>query len=90
MELWTNPDPVTKAIWKFIPVNIDNAEGTFTPSQSSSDPLGSGPLPSYDGGTTGQSSARTQHTESDRDDFGTIVTEVTIVTTRRKYRVEDA
>ena len=67
-----------------------NVEGAPTTSGSSSEALGPGPLPSYDGDTAGQSSAHTQHTESERDDFGTIVTEVTTVTTRRKYRVEDA
>ena len=49
--------------------------------------------PSYEGDGTGQSSTRTQRAESsERDDFGTIVTEVTTVTTstRRRYRVEDA
>jgi len=48
--------------------------------------------PSYGGDGTGQSSTRTQRAESERDDFGTIVTEVTTVTTstRRRYRVEDA
>ena len=69
-----------------IPVNV---EGMPTTLGSSSETLGPGTLPSYDGGTTGQSSAHAQHTESERDDFGTIVTEVTTVTTRRKYRVED-
>ena len=29
-------------------------------------------------------------TESERDDFGTIVTEVTTITTRKRYRVEDS
>ena len=67
-----------------------NVEGPPTTSGSSSEPFGPGPLPSYDGDTTGQSSAHTQHTESERDDLGTVVTEVTTVTTRRKYRVEDA
>jgi hypothetical protein len=53
-------------------------------------PVNSGPIaPSYDGDVTGEPSTRTQqHAESERDDFGTIVTEVTIVTTRG-YRVED-
>ena len=47
--------------------------------------------PLYEGAPTGQSSTRTQRAESERDDFGTIVTEVTTVTTstRRRYRVED-
>ena len=46
--------------------------------------------PLYEGDETGQPSTRAQHAESERDDFGTIVTEVTTVTTRRRYRVEDA
>jgi len=73
-------------MWKLVPVKV---EGFFTPPQS---PLGSGSPPSYGENTTGQSSTHTQHAESERDDFGTIVTEVTttVVTTRKKYRVEDA
>ena len=68
------------------------AEDVFTPAQPSSETLGLGPLPSYDGGITGQSSTHTQHAESECDGFGTVVTEVTttLVTTRKKYRVEDA
>jgi hypothetical protein len=73
-------------VWRLLPVNV---EGTVTPSQPLSKTTGSDSLPSYDGGTTGQSSAHTQRTESERDDFGTIVTEVTTVTTRKRYRVED-
>jgi hypothetical protein len=72
-------------------------KGPFMPSGSPSGGLGSGSLPSYDG-TAGQSSTRAQHTESEHDEFGTVVTEVTtvtvatntLVTTRKKYRVEDA
>lgn len=56
-----------------------------TPLQSEA--FGSG-LPPYDGNDSGQSSARTRHVESESDDFGTVVTEVTIVTTRKKYRVD--
>lgn len=71
--------------WILVPVNI---EGASTPLPSSS---GSGSLPPYDGTGTGQSSARTQHSaELARDDFGTIVTEVTTVTTSRRYRFVDA
>jgi hypothetical protein len=81
------PEPLAGSwIWRLLPVNV---EGTVTPSQSSSETTGSDSLPSYDGGTTGQSSAHTQHSGSERDDFGTIVTEVTTVTTRKRYRVED-
>jgi len=66
-------------------------EGALSPSQSLSEMLGSGP-PLYNGDATGQASVHTQVAESERDDFGTIVTEVTTVTTatRRRYRVEDA
>ena len=68
----------------------------FAPSQSL--PAGSGSLPPYDGDTAGQSSVCTQHVESEKDEFGMIVNEVTVVTTtststvttRKKYRVEDA
>ena len=73
-------------IWKLHPVMV---EGEFTPSQSSSKTIGSGSLFSYDEDTR-QSSARTQQAESERDEFGTVVTEVTIITTRSRYRVEDA
>ena len=48
-----------------------------------------GPLPSYQA-TRGQSPIRAQNTEYERDDFGTVVTEVTTITTRKRYRVEDA
>lgn len=70
--------------WILIPLNV---EGVSTPLPSSGT-LGSGPLPPYE---TGQSSAGTQHNaELTRDDFGTIVTEVTTITTSRRYRVPDA
>ena len=57
-----------------------------------SEAIGQGSPPSYEGDATGQSSARTQHTESEGDNFGTIVTEVTTVTTttRRRYRIENS
>ena len=63
-------------------------EGISTPSRSPFGTMGQGFPPSYEGDAIGESSARTQ--ESERDEFGTIVTEVTTVTTRRRYRVEDA
>ena len=64
------------------------------PSRSSSETLHSGSLPSYDGvdgvDIFSQSSIHVQHAGIERDDFGTVVTEVTttIITTRKKYRVE--
>ena len=44
--------------------------------------------PLYEEEATGQPPPQVQRVELGRDDFGTILTEVT--TTRRKYRVEDA
>ncbi|KAF9641997.1 hypothetical protein BDM02DRAFT_3194118 [Thelephora ganbajun] len=86
VSTWTDDERSPIRIWKLIPVEV---EGVFTPS-----PLGSGPLPPYDEDPTGQSSTRTQHVESEHDEFGTIVKEVTVVTstitTYKKYRVEDA
>ena len=82
-----------RRIWNLIPVKV---EGALTPSQSLSETLGSGTLPAYDGDTTGQSSTRAQRVESEYDELGTIVNEVTVVTTnstittRKRYRVEDA
>ena len=67
-------------------------KGAFAPSQQSPETPGSDSLPSYDSDATGQSSARAQHAGFERDEFGTIVTEVTtsVITTRKRYRVEDA
>jgi len=66
----------------------------FTPSQSLSERFGLDSLPSYDRDATGQSSSRAQHVESEHDELGTVVKEVTVttttVTTCKKYRVEDA
>ena len=84
---WTDTETQrgTWRMWKLIPVKV---EGVLNPSRRSSEALGSGSLPPYDGDATGRSSTHAQHAESERDDFGTIVTEVTILTTRKKYRVE--
>ena len=72
--------------WRLIPAN---AEGTFTPSQLSFEAVGLGSPPSYDRNATGESSTRGHHMESECDDFGIIVTEVTTITTRKRYRVQD-
>ena len=65
-------------MWELIPV------GTVGPKLP----------PLYEGSALGQPSTSTQCTESESEDLGTVVTEVTTVTavttTRRKYRVEDA
>lgn len=76
-------------IWKLIPVKV---EGALSPSQSLSETFGSGFPPSYDGAATGEFSTHTRVAESEGDDFGTVVTEVStvITTTRKKYRVADA
>jgi len=89
---WSEPQPVPRQMWKLIPVKV---ESTFTPSPLFSEVPGSGSPPLYDGGSAGQSSTRAQHVESEQDEFGTIVNEVTVVTTnstvttRKRYRVED-
>lgn len=78
-------------IWKLIPVDVETM--SKAPHLASSETLGLSSPPLYDGDTKGQSSTRAQHgVEAERDDFGTIVTEVCTVTTitRKRYRVEDA
>ena len=79
-------DRLPRRIWKLIPAKIEG-----TPSQLL-ETVSSGLPPSYHGDGVGQSSAHSQVTGSERDDFGTIVTEVTTVTTttRKRYRVDDA
>jgi hypothetical protein len=70
-----------------------NVEPKSKPSQPSSGTTRPGSPPLYDEEAAERPSDRTQHNaESERDDFGTIVTEVTTVTTttRKRYRVEDA
>jgi hypothetical protein len=79
VAVWTperDREANTVIMWKLIPVE--------TAGQASP--------PSYEGDAVGQASTSVQRAESESDDFGTIVTEVTTVTTttRRKYRVEDA
>ena len=82
MQMWTGTNKNAWWIWRLIPVQVEDVR-----SES---------LPSYDGDGIGQSSTHTQHAEPERDEFGTIVNEVTVVTTtstvttRKRYRVEDA
>ena len=70
-------------------------EGASMPLHPSFEALGPGSLPSYER-DPGQSSTHAQHAETERDEFGTIVNEVTVVTTnstvttRKRYRAEDA
>ena len=91
---WPKDDLAAWQIWKLIPVKIDPK---LAPSQSPSEAAGSDAVPPYDADENGQPSARTQHAEFERDEFGTIVNEVTVVTTvtrstvttQKRYRVED-
>ena len=97
MVIWDD-DGSTPQVWRLIPVEAES-----TPILSSSLPgnLDSGSLPSYDGDMSGKSATRTQSVEFERDDFGTIVNEVTVVTTNtitntkntvtthKRYRVAD-
>lgn len=81
-------DLLSWRIWKLIPAKAEDA-----PAHSQSSTLeahGSGSLPPYHLDAAGQCPARTQRSESEHDDFGTIVTEVTTttITTRKRYRVE--
>lgn len=87
-QVKTSPDPPRYAwrIWKLIPVERETEPAR---AQSPHETPGPGFPPAYHGDGTEQPSARTQTTESERDDFGTVVTEVTIVTTRKRYRVEE-
>ena len=67
-------------------------ENTRSISQMLSDRPASGSPPTYAGhATEPESSTRTGHVESEHGEFGTIVDEVTVVTTttRKRYRVED-
>jgi len=77
--LWTpehahDREPNTGLMWKLIPVESKDR----------------GSPPSYEGDTVGQSCTCAQCPGPESDDLGTIVTEVTTVTTRRRYRVEGA
>lgn len=65
-----------------------NVEGAITTLSSLSETFGSGFPPSYDKDKR-YSSTHTRRAEFEDDDFGTMVTKVTVVTTRRGYRIED-
>jgi len=76
-------------IWELIPVKVDDFDPQ--PSSSSTHPRDSGSAPPYEA-NTGNSCCSCTHlaTQTDDDGFGTTVIEVTTVTTRKKYRVEDS
>jgi hypothetical protein len=70
-------------MWKLIPVEV---EGVFSPVLTGIP--GWGYPPPYGLDPVGQFPAKAHRAECERDDFGTIVTEVTTITTRKRYRVE--
>ena len=72
-------------VWRLISTEV---EGTGTPYER----FGLDPLPQYNENEHMRFPAHVRREELERDDFGTVVTEVTTVTTstRRRYRVEDA
>ena len=78
----SGPHPSACLVWKLISVEIEDVNA---PVQSVT--FGTDLLP-YDVNESRQSSARAQNLGSERDDFGTVVTEVTVVTTRKKYRMD--
>jgi len=86
VQIWTDTEPLSWRIWKLIPVKT---EVVSKPSGPSSETLNDSSSPPLYEGAGGQPSTQTQRTESEDDDFGTVVTEVTIVTTRKKYRVQE-
>jgi len=88
---YIDAEPLPLRIWRLIPAKV---EDVFTPSQVFSETRGPAFPPSYNQDAPGNSSTYTQRTESESDGFGTVVDEVTVVTstvtTRKRYRVEDA
>lgn len=83
------------AAWQTWILKPEKAAGTFIPSHFSLGTPGVGTPPPNDGDAA-RFPTQTQHSEYERDYFGTIVTEVNTVintntvTTRKRYRVEDA
>ena len=84
-----NGRPEPCRIWELIPVKVDD----FAPRPSSSSvPMRDrSSVPPYEA-NPGNNCCTCSHvtTEPDNDGFGVTVTEVTTVTTRKKYRVEDS
>ena len=68
--------------WILTPVEAEETVAL----QLTPETLGLGPLPPYDRDVP---PAQARH-EYERDGFGTVVTEISIVTTRKRYRVEGA
>jgi len=75
----------TWQVWRLIPTEV---EGADRPHER----FDLDPLPQYNENERMRFPAHVRREELDRDDFGTVVTEITTVTTstRKKYRVEDS
>jgi len=88
---WDDTASHPRHIWKLIPVKV---EDIFAPPQLSPETFGSTFPPSYNGDAPRQSSTYAQHAESEYGEFGTVVNEVTVVTStvtaHKRYKVEDA
>jgi len=82
-----NSKPEPCRIWELVPIKVENSAAQ---SLSSSVPQrDSSPIPPYE--KTGNQCCTCSHvlTGCDDDGAGTTVIEVTTVTTRKKYRLED-
>ena len=80
----------TWQIWKLEPAKTGGGPTSQHLSSGTLEPVSP---PSYEG-DMGQSSTSAQRTELETDELGTVVNEVTVVTTtvttRKRYRVEDS
>ena len=87
--MWSENPHNRWQIWDLIPVT---AGGTPMPPHRPFEAEGPGPLPLYKE-APGQPHVRTHSVEYERDELGTVVNEVTVVTTtittRKRFRVED-
>ena len=81
----SRPEPCR--IWKLVPVRVENfgrqSPSSFMPTRDSSVPPHEEKAGNY------RCTCSHLTTELGDDGFGTTVTEVTTVTTRRRYRLED-
>ena len=88
VQVMDNARPEPCRIWELIPVKVNNFNSQPSSSKSRTDP---NDVPPYEEPATGDHSCTCSHTttEPSDDGYGTTVIEVTTVTTRKKYRVED-
>ena len=75
-------------IWELIPVKVDDSHSEPSSSRPRTD---SSAVPPYEEPATGENCCTCSHstTGPSDDGYGTTIIEVTTVTTRKKYRVED-